>query len=85
MLIVITGFVIPAEEITFSHLEDLFDNVLVRLVVFGVAFLTFMYSANRFRHTMVDMGLKSLFTPISVLSYLAAIAGPVWPAVVVLG
>lgn len=86
VLIVLTGFVIPADQIAFSHLEDVFENVLVKLVVFGLAFLTFMHSANRIRHTLVDMGMaKSLFVPVSVLSYVAAIAGTVWAAAVVLG
>ena len=85
VLIVITGFVIPAEEIEFSHLEDVFGNPLVRLVIFGLASLTFMHWANRFRHALKDMGMaKSLFAPVSVLVYVAAIAGTVWAAVVVL-
>ena len=86
VLIVLTGFVVPADEIAFSHLEDVFDNVLVRLVVFALAFLTFMHSANRVRHTLNEMGMaKQLFAPVSVLSYVAAVAGTVWAAVVVVG
>ena len=85
VLIVLTGFVIPADEGTFSHLQDVFGNVLVRVAIFGLAFLTFMHTANRLRHTLVDMGMtKSLFTPISVLSYIAAIAGTIWASVVLL-
>jgi fumarate reductase subunit D len=85
VLIVLTGFVVPAEEIEFSHLDDVFGNVLVRLVVFALASLSFMHFANRFRHTLVDMGMsKSLFMPVSVISYIVALAGTVWAAVVVL-
>ena len=85
VLIVLTGFLVPAGAVEFSRLEDLFGNPLVRLVVFGVAFLAFMHWANRFRHTLVDMGLKSLHTPISILTYLVAIAGTVWAAVLLVG
>ena len=85
VLIVLTGFVVPSEEITFSHLEDVFANPLVRLVIFALASLAFMHWANRFRHTLVDMGMaRSLFVPVSVLCYLAALAGTGWAAVVVL-
>ncbi|MSQ41895.1 MAG: fumarate reductase subunit D [Dehalococcoidia bacterium] len=85
VLIVLTGFVLPADEIAFSHLQDIFSNALIRLVLFALAFLVFMHWANRFRHTLVDMGLKSLHTPISVLSYVVAIAGTAWAALVLLG
>jgi fumarate reductase subunit D len=85
VLIVITGFVLPSDEITFSHLDQVFNNVIVRLVIFVVVSLTFMHWANRFRHTLNDMGMaKSLFAPVSVLTYIVAFAGTVWAAVAVL-
>lgn len=85
VLIVITGFVLPSDEITFAHLDQVFSHVIVRLVIFVVASLTFMHWANRFRHTLNDMGMaKSLFAPVSVLTYIVAFAGTVWTAVVVL-
>jgi len=82
VLIVLTGFVVPAEEIRFDRLEDIFTNVLVRLVLFGLAFLAFFHAAHRFRHTLVDMGLKPLALQIAVVCYLAALAGTVWAATV---
>lgn len=85
VLIVITGFVIPTDRISYEHLHAIFSNPLIRLVLFGVAFLTFMHWANRFRHTLVDMGLKSLHTPITVGCYIAAVVGTAWAAMVVLG
>lgn len=85
VLIVITGFVLPADEVAFARLDQVFNNVLVRLVIFALVSLTFMHWANRFRHTLNDMGMaKSLFAPVSVLSYIAASAGTIWAAVVVL-
>ncbi len=84
VLIVVTGFVVPAEEIEFSHLEDVFDNVLVRLIVLGVAFFTFFHAAHRIRHTLKDLGLRAAPLPVAVVSYLAALAGTIWAAVVVI-
>ncbi|MEE8422125.1 MAG: fumarate reductase subunit D [Dehalococcoidia bacterium] len=86
VLIVLTGFVLLDDDVVaFSRLEDVFGNVLVRLIIFATVSLSFMHWANRFRHTLNDMGMaKSLFAPVSVLSYIAALAGTVWAAVVVL-
>ena len=86
VLIVLTGFVIPGDGVEFSRLDGLFGNVLVQLALLGVAFLAFMHWANRFRHTLNDMGMaKSLFVPVSVGSYAVAVAGTVWAAAVVFG
>ena len=85
VLIVLTGFVVPAEEIEFDRLEDIFTNPLVRIVLFGLAFLAFFHSAHRFRHTLVDIGLKPLALPIAVVCYLAALAGTVWAGTVAFG
>jgi fumarate reductase subunit D len=85
VLIILTGFIVATESVEFSRLESLFGNVLVQLVIVGIVFLALAHWANRFRHTLVDMGLKPLHAPISVLSYVVAIGGTVWAAVVVLG
>ncbi len=84
VLIVITGFVVPAEGIEFDQLDNLFGFWLVRLVIFGVAFLGFFHAAHRIRHLLKDLGLRSSATPIAVLCYLGALAGAVWAAVVVI-
>jgi fumarate reductase subunit D len=83
ILIVVTGFLVPAETIEFDALETLFGNGLVRLIVLGVAFVTFFHAAHRIRHTLKDMGLHSLAKPIAGASYLAAAFGTIWAAVVV--
>ena len=84
VLIVITGFVVPAEGIEFDQLERLFNNVLVRLIILGVAFFSFVHAAHRLRHTLKDLGLRSVATPLAVLCYAAALAGTVWAALVVI-
>jgi fumarate reductase subunit D len=86
VLIVMTGFVLPADEVAFTRVEDIFTNVLVRFLILALTSLAFMHFANRFRHTLNDMGLaKSLFKPASLLSYALALAGTVWAATIVFG
>lgn len=84
VLIIITGFVVPAGGIEFEQLDNLFGNWLVRLIIFGVAFFTFFHAAHRIRHTLKDLGLRSVATPLTVVCYLAALAGSAWAAIVVL-
>ena len=84
VLIIITGFVVPAEGIEFEQLDNVFGNPLVRLVVFGVAFLGFFHAAHRIRHLLKDLGLRSIATPIAVVCYLGALAGAIWAATVVI-
>ena len=84
VLIVITGFIVPAEAIEFDQLDRLFNNVLVRLIILGVAFFSFVHAAHRLRHTLKDLGLRSVATPLAVLCYAAALAGTVWAALVVI-
>ena len=83
VLIIVTGLLLPADAVDFDRLHDVLTNPLGRLVVFGLAFLTFAHWAHRFRHTLVDAGITSFRLPIAVASYGAALAGTVWTAVVV--
>jgi fumarate reductase subunit D len=82
VLIIVTGFLVPAHRVEFNRLEEIFTNPLGRLLLFGVAFLTFFHWAHRFRHTLVDMGLMRFGSPIAVVCYLGALAGTVWAGVV---
>ncbi len=84
ILIVVTGFIVPAEGIEFGGLDSLFGNALIRLIVFGVAFVTFFHAAHRIRHTLKDLGLRTLAKPIAGASYLAAALASIWAAVVVI-
>ena len=84
VLIIITGFVVPAGGVDYKQLDTLFNNPLVRLIILGVAFLSFFHAAHRIRHTLKDLGLRSVATPLAVLCYAAALAGTVWAALVVL-
>ena len=84
VLIIITGFLVPAGGVEFEQLDNLFGNWLVRLIIFGVAFFTFWHAAHRIRHLLKDLGLRSGATPLAVVCYLAALAGAAWAATVVL-
>lgn len=85
VLILVTGFLVPANQVGFHRLEQIFTNPLGRLVLFGLAFFIFFHWAHRFRHTLVDAGLERFGMPIAVVCYLAALAGTVWAAVVAFG
>ena len=84
MLVIVTGFFIPAGSVEYDQLDALFNNPLVRLIIVGVAFLSFFHAAHRIRHTLKDLGLRSVATPLAVACYLAALAGTAWAALVVL-
>ncbi len=84
VLIIMTGFVVPAGGVEFDQLDKLFNNPLVRLIILGVAFLSFFHAAHRIRHTLKDLGLRSVATPLAGVCYAAALAGTVWAALVVL-
>jgi fumarate reductase subunit D len=83
ILIVITGFLVPADEVEGPALHDIFTNPLIRLIVFGVAFFTFFHAAHRIRHTVKDLGLRQGHMALAAICYLAAAAGSIWAAVVV--
>ena len=84
ILIVVTGFLVPGESVEFDGLDTLFGNVLVRLIILGVAFFTFFHAAHRIRHTLKDLGLRSAPMAVAAIAYLAALAGTIWAAVVVI-
>jgi fumarate reductase subunit D len=81
-LIIVTGFLVPAHEVAFHRLHEVFANPFGRLFLFGLAFLTFFLCAHRVRHTLVDVGLKPYAAPIAVACNLAALAATVWAGIV---
>ncbi len=83
VVILVTGFLVAAHDISFSRLHSIFTNPLGRLVLFAFASLTFFHWAHRFRHVLVDVGLRRFSVPLAVVCYLAALAGTVVAGVVV--
>ena len=82
VLIVIVAFLVPWHHVAFHRLEQIFTNPVGRLILFAIAALTFVHAAHRLRHSLIEMGLKSLARPIAGICYLAALAGAVWAGVV---
>ena len=76
-LIVLLGFAIPLGWITPSHehINTLVGHPLTRLFVVALVSLGLFHWAHRFRFTLIDIGLHSLETLITVLCYGAAIVG----------
>ena len=82
VLIVVGAYLVPADEVTFSRLHAIFTNFFARLGLIVLAFFTFMHGAHRLRHTLIEIGFKRFAQPIAVGSYLAALAGTAFAAVV---
>jgi fumarate reductase subunit D len=82
VLILVTGFLVPAHRVGYSRLNDIFTNPLARLVLFGLALVTFFHWAHRFRHILIDIGLAAFGLPIAVVCYLTALAASAWAGVV---
>lgn len=82
-LIIVTGFLVAANDVTFSRLHDVVSNPFGKVVLFGLASLTFFHWAHRFRHVLVDVGLRRFSLQLALGCYLAALGGTVWAAIIV--
>ena len=88
ILIVITGILVPfglagEDPLNFERIHSAVSQKdSVKLVLFIVITLPFFHWAHRFRFTLVDVGLKSVSTLISVLCYGGAIAGTIISVVI---
>jgi len=86
ILIVITGILVPLElvgndPLDFERIRAAVSRPLVKLILFTIISLPLFHWAHRFRFTLVDVGLKSVSTLISILCYGGAIAGTIVSAV----
>jgi fumarate reductase subunit D len=83
VLIVLLGFAIPQGWTTldfdhvdgFNRVNALVGHPLTKLFVVALVCLGLFHWAHRFRFTLIDIGLHSLETLITVLCYGAAIVG----------
>ena len=87
ILIIITGVLVPFgwagnDPLNFEKISTGVSNELIKLIFFFIITLPFFHWAHRFRFTLVDIGLKSVSTFISVLCYGGAIVGTIISAVV---
>ena len=87
-LIIITGILVPFglasdDPLNFERIHSaVTQNNYVKLIFFIVITLPLFHWAHRFRFTLVDVGLKSMSTLISILCYGGAIAGTIASAIV---
>ena len=87
ILIIITGILIPFglagdDPLNFEKISTGISNQLIKLILFTIITLPLFHWAHRFRFTLVDVGLKSISTLISILCYGGAIAGTIISAVI---
>ena len=88
ILIIITGILVPFglasdDPLNFEKINTaVTQNNYVKLIIFIVITLPLFHWAHRFRFTLVDVGLKSMSTLISILCYGGAIAGTIASAIV---
>ena len=88
ILIIITGILVPFglasdDPLNFERIHSaVTQNNYVKLIIFIVITLPLFHWAHRFRFTLVDVGLKSMSTLISILCYGGAIAGTIASAIV---
>jgi fumarate reductase subunit D len=82
VLIIVTGFLVAADDVTFARLHAIVTNPVGRVVLFAIASLTFFHWAHRFRHVLIDVGLRRFSLPLAAACYLAALAGTIWAGVV---
>ena len=86
ILIIITGIIIPFElvnddPLNFDRIHSAVSHPIIKLILFSIISLPLFHWAHRFRFTLVDIGLKSISTFISIFCYGGAICGTIVAAV----
>jgi fumarate reductase subunit D len=84
--ILASGFLLPTSDSTealerFDRIHGALSWWPVRIVLFGVIFLSFFHCAHRVRHTLMDLGLRGAEKLLMAVCYTAALAGTVAAAV----
>jgi succinate dehydrogenase subunit D len=82
-MIIVTGFLLAANDVGFARLHDVVSSPIGKVALFGLASLTFFHWAHRFRHVLVDIGLRRFSLALAGVCYLAALGGTVWAGIVV--
>jgi len=79
VLILLVTLAVPlglldGQMLSYEHIQGLLDSALIRLIVFGVVFLSLWHCAHRMRITVHDFGLRADQLAAYVLYGIAAIA-----------
>jgi len=67
------GF-LPAELFSYARIHELLAGPIVKLIVFGVVFLSLWHAAHRMRITVHDLGLRADSFAVFVFYGIAAVA-----------
>ena len=64
VLILITCFAVPlgllpTDTLSYEHLHELLQNLLIKLITFAVLFLIIWHAAHRMRITAHDLGIRA--------------------------
>lgn len=79
ILVLIIGLAVPlgwidAETFGYTQMQSLFGNPLIRLILFGVLFLSVWHAAHRMRITVHDFGMRADIIAATVFYTIALIA-----------
>lgn len=84
-LLFLTGIALPfLGPVAYETLKRLAAHPLSRLLLFAVIALSLLHWAHRFRHTLIDMGLRRGGGVIACLCYGTALVGTVVAAYLVI-
>ncbi|MCH8273943.1 MAG: fumarate reductase subunit D [Armatimonadetes bacterium] len=78
------GWGAAQEAFTYDHIANLISNPLIKIFLFVCVSLPLFHCAHRIRHSLVDVGLGGIKTPLAVVSYLSAAVLTVFCAFVLL-
>lgn len=85
-LIICTGFILPFRDAAqFERVQLVLANPIAKIVLLGVAAMTFFHSAHRMRHTMIDFGLRRFSIFLGFVWYAIATGLTALAAVALLG
>jgi len=79
VLVLLIGIAVPmgwlnAETFGYIEMQSFLGNPLVRLIIFGIIFLSVWHSAHRMRITVHDFGLRADMIAAYIFYSIAAIA-----------
>ena len=78
--VIATGLALPFwaagdDEAVYQHVQRIVSFWVVRLVLFAVIFFSLFHCAHRFRHILMDLGLRTASRTLAVCCYGGALFG----------
>ena len=86
VLIIITGILVPFglagdDPLNFEKIHSAASHPFIKLILFVIISLPLFHWAHRFKYTLVDVGMKSASTLVSIVCYGGAITGTIITAI----